>query len=242
MSESHVTYKNFVAGLTQVGLNLCASFRLGELPAVIMDSLPSKAEELYCSLLLVGAKGGDFWQYLQTVDEVEEHPFNTVSQRVTVKILRSSYPGMRIKFLYPGTEYTIPLQQLGRLAGWGRPSMLGLDIHGEYGTWFAYRNALLVSEPLPATRQAAAAPVCEVCIEKSCRSACPVKAVKSFGSFNITACTDHRVERKSGCEDKCLSRLACPVGRESRYCTDQLAHHSRFSLASIKRYKVNNKW
>lgn len=242
MSKPHKAYESFLAQLRQVGLNLCASFSVSELPGNIKDRLPIRSVEQFGTLLLVGSKGGDFWQYLQSIEKDYEHPLDTVSLHETSRVLNKVYPEIRILRLHPGHEYTIPLQQLGHLAGWGRPSILGLDIHREYGTWFAYRAALLVSEPLPPTRRIDADPVCEVCIEKPCRSACPVQAVQSVGSFDINACTDHRVAPGSACKYLCLSRLACPVGLEYRYSNEQLTHHGCFSLASIKRYKKNSQW
>ena len=242
MSNPNQTYKGFVTQLKQTGLNLCASFDLHALPQAIYQSLPESSSQHYQSLLLVGTKGGDFWQYLQTKNENVDHPFDMISQSVTQDILRKVYPQVKTQCVYPSKDYVIPLQQLGHLVGWGRPSILGLDINPEYGTWFAYRTALLVSEALPQSETVSAQPVCEVCIEKPCQPICPVQAVQSFGTFNIMACSDYRVQEKSACAKKCLARLACPVGQAYRYSADQLAHHGSFSLASIKRYKENNTW
>ena len=242
MSNPHQTFKSFVAQLNRVGLNLCASFNLGNLPQTVKKTLPGNAQQHFRSLLLVGTNGGNFWQHLQTMDEKQDHPFDMISQRLTEEILTHSYPQIKTLCLYPSSEYVLPLQQLGHLVGWGRPSILGLDINQEYGTWFAYRTALLVSELLPQTKTSEAQPVCEVCIDKPCRSICPVNAVQSLGNFDILACSDYRVEENSTCAKKCLARLACPVGQDYRYSTDQLEHHGSFSLASVKRYKESNKW
>ena len=242
MSNPDQTYNGFVTQLKRVGLNLCASFNLHELPKAVEETLPERLSSNYNSLLLVGTRGGEFWQYLQTINENPDHPFDNISQKVTEKILRKAYPQVKTLCLYPSKEYILPLQKLGHLVGWGRPSILGLDIHPQYGTWFAYRTALLVSEPLPQTNTSEAQVVCEVCIDKPCQPVCPVQAVQSFGHFDIMACSDNRVKAESVCANQCLSRLACPVGREYRYSPDQLAHHGSFSLASIKRYKESNKW
>ena len=242
MSNPHETYKHFLTALDQVGLNLCASFSLSELPDSVKKALPDKPEQHYQSLLLVGTKGGNFWQYLKRIDKLEGHPFDTISLSITQKILHDFYAEVKTLCLYPNSEYIIPLQQLGHLVGWGRPSILGLDINPKYGTWFAYRTALLVSESFPQSETVVSDPVCEVCIEKPCQSACPVSAVQSQGNFNLSACSDYRVQESSSCANKCLARLACPVGLDFRYSTEQFAHHGSFSLASIKRYKENNKW
>ena len=242
MSKPHETYKNFLAELDQVGLNLCASFSISELPDTIKASLPKNSEQHYNSLLLVGTKGGKFWKYLQQINQPEGHPFDSISLSMTQRIFAKSYSGVRTYCLYPGSEYVVPLQQLGHIVGWGRPSILGLDINQQYGTWFAYRTVLLVAESLPQTPRAETQPVCEVCVDKPCRRACPVGAVQSIGNFNIAACGDFRVQDNSRCVSKCLARLACPVGIEYRYSSEQLAHHSSFSLASIKRYRESSQW
>lgn len=241
MSNPGETYEKFLEELDRIGLDLCASFAIRDLPVSILASLTDNAGELYRSLLLVGSRGARFWDYLQSVNDVTGHPFNTVSQKMTEKILRDCYPQISILCLYPGDEYRLPLQQLGHLAGWGRPSALGLDIDQQHGTWFAYRTALLVSESLPQTAARVSDPVCETCVEKPCRTACPVEAVQTIGGFNISACMGFRVRECSPCADKCLARLACPFGVEYRYSPEQLAHHSSFSLASIKRYMASHK-
>jgi hypothetical protein len=242
MSKAHGRYTNFLAQLNHVGLNLVASFNIDELPDTVKDAVPKEIQTLYKSLLLVGSKGGEFWQYLQSINDIEGHTFNNNSLRLTNKFLHNAYAGIKTLCLYPSTQYTLPLQKLGHLAGWGRPSILGLDIHREYGTWFAYRTALLVSESLPQTKWSATDLVCEMCIEKPCQPVCPVGAVQSLGSFKLNTCGDYRLEDKSGCANICLARLACPVGQEYRYTNQQLTHHGSFSLASIKRYRESNKW
>ena len=242
MSKRLETYTKFVGNLEQVGLNLCATFDLCELPQSIIDTMPEDSMSRFKSLLLVGTKGSAFWQHLKNIDKTAGHCFDEMSQALAIEVLNKSYSELNTLVLYPSSEYVLPLQQLGHLVGWGRPSVLGLDIHPEFGTWFAYRTAILVSEQLPATEEMKTDEVCEVCVDKPCQSVCPVGAVKTIGQFDITSCIDNRVKDNSACADRCLARLACPVGQKYFYQQDHLAHHSRFSLASIKRYKENNKW
>jgi len=242
MSKSFQTFNEFVANLEQIGLNLCAAFDLNTLPQSIIDTMPTDVLDQYKSLLLVGTKGSAFWQHLKDTDSTDGHCFDEMSQTLTLEVLNKHYSELKTLLLYPNSDYVLPLQQLGHRVGWGRPSVLGLDIHPEFGTWFAYRTAIVVSEELPQTKSAQTKEVCEICVDKPCLSACPVAAVKTIGQFDITACMNYRTKDNSPCAGRCLSRLSCPVGEKYYYQKDHLAHHGRFSLASIKRYKENNKW
>ena len=242
MSKTFEAYYKFVSQLEHIGLNLCAVFDIATLSEEVIQTLPDTANEDYPCLLLVGTKGSGFWNYLQDTNQTDGHAFDQVSEQKTLELLSDQFPNIKTITVYPHDDYMIPLQKLGHRVGWGRPSLLGLHIHADYGTWFAYRTALLVSETFPQTEDSTAQPVCEVCVDKPCMSACPVAAVNTLGEFNISACMGYRVKDNSVCADRCLSRLACPVGADYFYTPEHLAHHSKFSLASIKRFRKNNKW
>jgi hypothetical protein len=49
-------------------------------------------------------------------------------------------------------------------------------------------------------------------------------------------CIDFRLQEKSACQDRCLSRLACLVAPEHRYEPDQLRYHYTHSLANLRQY------
>ncbi len=241
MDQVSYTYQNMIGDLEDCGLNLVAAFDISVLPESITNTLPDRAQEDYSSLLLVGTKGSSFWQHLKSINKTQGDCLDEMSQKITIDIFSTHFANARYLVLYPHSEYVIPLQQLGHLVGWGRPSILGPGINIEYGTWFAYRTAMLVSESLPASEYAQAEEVCEQCIDKPCQTACPVSAVKTLGNFNLKSCIGYRVTDDSNCADKCLARLACPIGMDYFYQPDHLAHHGYFSLRSIKRYIENNK-
>ena len=241
MDQVHQASQQMTAELHECGLNLVAIFDISILPQSITSTFPDNAKNNYQSLLLVGTKGSKFWQHLKSINKTQGDCLDEMSQTIIKNILRGHLPEARYQVVYPSTEYVVPLQQLGHLVGWGRPSIVGPGINAEYGTWFAYRTAMLVSEKLPLTEYAQAEEVCERCIDKPCQSACPVGAVREIGNFDLNACINYRTTENSPCADKCLARLACPVGKEYFYQPDHLAHHGYFSLRSIKRYIANNK-
>jgi hypothetical protein len=142
------------------------------------------------------------------------------------------------RVLYPGVgSSTVPLARLGALAGWHHPSPLGLGIHPEHGLWFAYRALVVLAAPdLEPTPPAPGGPPCESCVDQPCLRACPAGAVDPAG-FRVRECVEFRVREASPCQDRCLARLACPVGAASRYDPDQLAYHYLQSLATIRRYR-----
>ena len=65
---------------------------------------------------------------------------------------------------------------------------------------------------------------------------CPAQAVQGVNQFKVTTCVDFRLQAQSACQDRCLSRLACPVAPEHCYEQEQISYHYSHSLTSIRRY------
>jgi len=223
--------------LAEQGLNLLAVLSCETLPDNVSQTLLAGDIPLhdYRSMVLIGHGGRRLWQALtdfgmQTADPVDH--FSLVMTRRFVDEFLDSSPAL---MLYPA-GYTIPLQQLGALAGWHHPSPLGLGINETYGVWFAYRAAFLTTLPLPAIQNPKTTSPCDTCRDKPCIGACPAQAVQGVGQFKVSACVDFRLQEQSICQDRCLSRLACPVAPEHRYEPAQLHYHYTHSLASIRRY------
>jgi len=103
---------------------------------------------------------------------------------------------------------------LGRAAGLGAPSRLGLLIHPRYGPWLAIRAVLLTAGSGPTTAPLAVFDPCAGC-PAPCASACPVAAPNASG-FEVAACSRHRLDT-GGCRDRCAARRACPVGAVHAY-------------------------
>jgi hypothetical protein len=107
-------------------------------------------------------------------------------------------------------------------------SPLGILLHPVYGSWHAYRAALLFAEPIVIPRASSWPHPCESCVERPCLRRCPVDAVARQG-FDVARCRGHlaRVEGSSCMESGCGARAACPLGAEHRYGLEQAAFHMR---------------
>jgi hypothetical protein len=223
--------------LAQQGLNLLAILACDGLPEEVTQA--TRAEDIplldYTSLVLIGHGGRRLWPALTAIGLKTADPVDHFSRVMTQRFIDDFLGGPPVLMLYP-TAYNIPLQRLGALAGWHHPSPLGLGINGTYGLWFAYRAAFLTTQPLPSIREPITPSPCDTCQDKPCIKACPAQAVRGVGQFKVSTCVDFRLQEKSVCQDRCLSRLACPVAPEHRYGSDQLSYHYTHSLASLRQY------
>lgn len=212
------------------GLNLFCVLSCRSLPNDLQQQLAAEGidSSLYPSLVLLGNGGGGIWQEIQAATLENTDPVDEFSSMIASQFIADYLGGAPSQLLYPGPT-RVSLMQLGNLAGWSHPSPLGLGIHAEYGLWFAYRAAFVTSAELPPTTSPPSQHPCESCVEKPCITACPVGAVSAEQPFNISTCYEFRLTANSPCVDRCLSRLACPVGQEHRYSEEQMRHHYALS-------------
>lgn len=223
--------------------------------AEALHALRSQAEALGCSLIPLGPRyderapadlriaalvpwakgafllvsgGADFFRRFEahggsaTEDPLDDYTREQVGK--LVEKLRSA--GLRAEARHPfgdGGVY-LPFQKIGRAAGLS-PSLLGLDLHPDYGPWFAYRALIFVDREI-GDRDPVASP-CPSC-PAPCISACPASAVSREG-WDVERCMGHRLG-EDGCTDGCHSRLACPVGAAHRYPIDVLRYHQAAAL------------
>jgi len=126
--------------------------------------------------------------------------------------------GLRFRVLFPfdGADTPPPFQRLGLAAGLPQPGPLGLQLHPEFGPWWAYRA--LVVLPVPLDAEPPMLPWCPPC-ERPCVRGCATHRPAGEGA-SLQAAGDL-------CSDACGARLRCPVGREHAYPPDQLAFHLR---------------
>jgi ferredoxin len=221
--------------LVAEGLNLQASFVINQLPDDLKEQLHQHAPEstAYRNLMLFGNGGTRLWQCMQKNQQDETHLVDSFFIDCIDRVFADS----DYKTVYPGNHF-LPLQGLGRLAGWHHDSTMGLGIHPVFGLWFAYRGAVLTNtEFSPYTTDSSAMPEspCDTCEREPCITACPARAVTT-DRYQVRQCTDYRLQAESSCQSRCISRQVCPLGKEHQYLPDQMKHHYDFSLAAIKRY------
>lgn len=119
---------------------------------------------------------------------------------------------------------------LGREAGLGAPSRLGLLVHPVYGPWLSLRALLLVGASLSATPPAPGFAPCDGC-PAPCATACHGAALAG-PRFDVPACGATRA-REPACAQRCDARHACVLGREHAYALEIEARHMDAARASI---------
>jgi hypothetical protein len=221
--------------LADRGLNLLAVLNCAEMPEPVVQMMVGSGVPLaeYRRLVLVGHGGRRMWQALQERGKDTADPVDAYSIALTRQFIRDYLDDAQSHWLYPDTDYIVPLQQLGEAAGWSYPSPLGSGISPVYGVWFAYRAAFLTNADLPLLQDDPAASPCSTCVEKPCITTCPVGAVRA-DDFGITECVSFRLQPASPCADRCLARLACPFFPQHRYSLEQIQYHYGRSLADLR--------
>ncbi len=224
--------------LAEAGLNLYATFDCAALPAEIRQMFEEQAISLdaYSRLVLLGHGGKQMWQQLQLFGHHTNDPVDHYSQVMTQTFIDEYLGAPPTLMLYPLTSVMIPLQRLGTLAGWSHPSPLGLGINQKYGVWFAYRAAFLTDAPLPLTDNPTTASPCDSCYDKPCITACPAGAVQGINQFKLRECGTFTISSNSPCQDRCLSRMACPQAPQHNYTLEQIQYHYGLSFKTMKRY------
>lgn len=221
--------------LDQLGLNLHAVLAVDTLPAALRRPLPRKPDgEHWAQLILIGHAGPTLWRTIEADPADPEHPIDVFTIRA-VDAWLARLTDAPIHRLYPG-DAPVGLQSLGTLVGWHRPSPFKVGIHPAWGTWFAYRAAVLADTTLALTEPVENRAPCATCDGRPCLAACPAEAM-SGEHFDLDRCLTHRLTDDSSCAETCLARLACPVGTEHRYPEAQIRHGYRQSLAMIRQMR-----
>ena len=225
--------------LLNAGLNMLAVFDLDTLPEEVMQHIPLDASALkdYKQLLVFGHGGKDMWQALQQSPFLQDNdPIDSFSIDVVQNYFKQEHAECNYYLLYPGPVRYIPLQALGKLAAWHQDSPFRIGINAEYGSWFAYRVVVLADTSLKPTKAMDAPSPCLSCADKPCIPVCPVNALQA-GDLSFQKCMDYRLQHDSVCKSKCISRLACPVAKEHRYSSEQVAYHYNISMQTIEQYQ-----
>lgn len=230
--------------LAEQGLSLQAVWDIDTLPADVLQGLCLSAAERasWRQLVLIGHHGRAFWEALQRRGMHGSDPVDTFVAECVRRWMAASLPGHRWWLVFPG-ERPVGLQRLGELAGWHQPSPFRVGVDAEWGSWFAYRAVLLTDTALPVTPRRQQSSPCLSCSAQPCVAACPAGALVAgrpevaAAGFGLRACIDHRLRPASPCQDRCLARLACPVGEQARYSEAQIAYHYLQSLPAIRRWR-----
>jgi hypothetical protein len=155
----------------------------------------------------------------------QQHPFDAFVHRLLLRSDPNPPPSRRWIRCAAEPEEFIDFRPLGREAGLGFQSNMGLLINPEYGLWIGLRAVLLSTEKLEVSqkKQEQLSP-CANCTEKPCISACPGSAVSETG-WDMGICSKyHNISQD--CHGRCHSRLACPIGKKHRHGTLQHHYHN----------------
>lgn len=177
------------------------------------------------TVILVVHAGSSIWphfsNWLSQQNPVPENPLDTWSKEV----IGAAAEAIGGRAVFPSDKPYLPFQQWAMAAEGLKPSPLGMLIHPVYGLWHAYRGAILLTEKLSWQLEKLSHP-CDICIEKPCLSSCPVSAFSSDG-YDVNSCRAYlkKPEGQECMEGGCKARLACPVGREFTYSSQQMRFH-----------------
>jgi hypothetical protein len=219
------------------GLNLLAVLAVADLPAALRAPLAgAPGAPPAPRLVLVGNAGPALWRTVQAAGIASDDPIDDFS-RARVDRWLDALPGCHWRhWLFPG-DAPVGLQALGEVAGWHHPAPFRVGIQPGWGSWFAYRAAVLVDAPLAPTPALTGQSPCAACSARPCVTACPAGALAG-GDFDLEACLDWRLAAGSSCADTCLARLACPVGAQHRYDTAQIRHAYGHSLHMLRHWRT----
>ncbi len=219
--------------LNQVGLNLHCIFNLAQLPIGLLSQLEAITPNIrdYKQLILIGHGGGLMWQNAPKKNPAE-HPIDNWSTEQVEMTLKAQCPEIKYDVIYPGPA-PVGLQKLGKLAGWHHDSPFRIGINQTWGSWFAYRVAVLTNTHFESSLPINEPSPCDACIDKPCVSICPANACV-VDEFKLNACLEYRKSKQSKCKNTCLSRLSCPVAKPQKYSKEQMQYHYGISMRMIE--------
>jgi hypothetical protein len=229
-----VTNADFRA-LDVAGLNLQAVFNLDALPGENLAELRRHYDPAhrYRQLILIGHAGKALWNAVKVSGIGSENPIDDFSVKTVEQWFASHFPSHAHEVIYPG-DIPVGLQALGKIAGWHHASPLMLGIQQKWGTWYAYRVAMLTDTNLLPSNPSPSESPCNRCAQKICIASCPGAALAG-GTLALDKCISYRKAPSSRCQATCLARVSCPVGSDHRYDEDQLRHTYSISLKAITR-------
>jgi hypothetical protein len=235
------------AAATPWGLNLIAAISAARYDVEVPEAMRvAVVDRKVRSIIVVGNGGGDFWRAYTAHAAANpgwyqrENPLDDFTRVVVEGTLTPAVRAQDVCCtpIYPfvGGARTLNFMQLGKLAGLGGPSIVGVLVHPDFGPWIAFRAALLVNVAIEAAGAALGFDPCPQCTARSCVKACPAEAVSSVTGWDLQRCLTHRVELEADCAPRCHARVACVLGPQHRYPDDELAYHHGRALGAMRPY------
>lgn len=235
------------AAAAPLGLNLIAAIPLARYDAVAKPEVrAARHHPAARSAVVLANGGGAFWRAYSAFADANprwrqrQHPLDDFSrfaiERDIATPLRITGAQCEAVFPFAGEGARLDFVTLGKVAGLGGPSLVGVLVNPEYGPWMAFRGALLLEDELDAPGSALGFDPCPTCIVRSCIPACPVAAVRFPAGWDVYKCLEHRVEVEPDCAPRCHARAGCVLGPQHRYPDDELAYHQMRALQAMKPY------
>jgi hypothetical protein len=189
-------------------------------------------------VVVVGNGGAAFWHAFRAAVPApaadDRDPLDRFTRTVVDDATRD-LAGARRHFPFDPRPAALDFQTLGELAGLGRPSLVGVLVHPEFGPWIALRAAVVVPDDVVAPRPADGFDPCPTCVERPCIAACPAGAVGPDG-WDVPRCVAHRLAAEANCATGCSARLECVYGRAHRPPADALAFHQAAARRTMAAY------
>lgn len=220
------------AGLNALGVVDCAAWNA----CVREDQHAERLLRGARSALVVGSGGRALFSAFEASPEREwpVGPLDAYTERVLGEAagqLRAAGLAAEVVLAHePRGGGFVDFVALGRAAGLGWPSRLGLLLHPTFGPWMSLRAAILTDAALPADSPLGGSGPCEAC-PAPCAEACPGAALAT-GRFDAARCAATR-HRELDCTARCGARRACVVGPEHGYSDRAEAHHMRASALAM---------
>jgi hypothetical protein len=180
------------------------------------------------SALVVGSGGRALWRAARAAGAAGADPLDLHTARaLEACVAELTAAGHRAVALFASErrrEAYADFVALGRAAGLGEPSRLGLLVHPVYGPWLSLRALLLMDLEWPESVPLAGFDPCTGCAAP-CADACHGAAVGP-SRFDVPRCAATRA-RDPRCALRCDARRACVLGRDHAYLPEAEAHHMR---------------
>ena len=178
------------------------------------------------TVILLGPHEPGFWEAFSGSPEFldgQPDPLDRWSKRM-IGGLAEAWGGEAV-FPSDGPPYP-PFFRWAQDSGRSWPSPVALLVHDRAGLWASYRGAVRLAGllDLPATGDSP----CASCVDKPCRSACPVAAL-SPKFYDLEKCHDY-LDTTPGQDcmtQGCAARRACPVSASYGRLPQQSHFHMR---------------